>query len=165
MTSHDSVTFAAEMTMLAEVFGEKLSEPRLRAYFSALEEYPIDAVQQACRRAIKASRFFPKPADLLEMLHGNLDDRAMFQWAQVMLRAKGQPNEMDDIAERAVEMMGGWREQIQWLRLIHATHRDEENQRRFFVQMYRAASQRAAGAFTMLDSGEPMKQLPLAEDR
>ena len=160
MTSRDSVTFATELTMVAEVFGEALSEPRLRAYYAALEEYAIEDVQAACRRAIKASRFFPKPADLIEILHGNLDDRAVYQWAQVMLRAKGQPHEMDAVAERAVALMGGWQEQIQWLRQIHATHRDEENQRRFFVQMYRAASQRAVGAILGLNGEAPKAITP-----
>lgn len=153
MTQSDSVVFATELTLLAEVFGEQLSKARIGAYFVALEAYAVEDVQAACRRAIKASRFFPKPADLIEMLHGNLDDRAVYQWAQVMLRAKGQPHEMDAVAELAVTLMGGWQEQIQWLRQIQATHRDEENQRRFFVQMYRAAAQRVAGAAMALEGG------------
>jgi hypothetical protein len=159
MTNADSAVFATEMTMMAEVYGEKLSEPRLRAYFAALEDYAIEDVQVACRQATKASRFFPKPADLIESLEGGLDDRAMYQWAQVMLRSKGQPHEMDAVADRAVELMGGWREQIQWLRMIHATHRDEENQRRYFLQMYRAASQRMRGASMALDAGDGPKRL------
>jgi hypothetical protein len=146
MTNADSAVFAAEMTMMAEVFGEALSAPRIAAYFAALEEHPIEAVQEACRRAIKTQRFFPKPADLAETIHGSLDDRATYQWAQVMLKARYQPHEMDEVAHLAVELMGGWRDQIQWLRQIHATHRDEDNQRRFFIQMYRAASQRTQGA-------------------
>jgi len=155
MTSDDRATFATEMTMLAEVFGEPLSEPRMRAYFAALEEHGITDVQAACRRAIKSSRFFPKPADLIELLSGNLDDRAMYQWSQVMLRAKGQADEMDDVAVRAVALMGGWREQIAWLRHVYASHQDEENQRRYFLRMYRAASQREAGAWMALNGDAP----------
>jgi hypothetical protein len=161
MKREDSAAFATELTMLAEVFGEKFSEPRLRGYFAALQDYSLEDVQDACRRAIKTSRFFPKPADLLEMMQGNLDDRAMYQWAQVMLKAKGQASEMDAVAERAVELMGGWKEQIMWLRQTFATHRDEENQRRFFLQMYRAACQRAQGATLALEyGGAAAKGLP-----
>jgi hypothetical protein len=165
MTARDGPTFATELTMLAEVFGERMSEARMNAYFAALEEFCIEDIQGACRRAIQTSRFFPRPAELIEALEGGLDDRAVYQWAQVMLRAKGQPHEMDAIAELAVEMMGGWREQIQWLRMIHATHRDEENQRRFFMQMYRSASQRARGARMALDPRPVPLQLNPPESR
>jgi len=159
MTASDGPVFATELTMVAEVFGERLSESRLRAYFAALEAYSIEDVQAACRGAIKTNRFFPRPADLIEMLEGGVEDRAVYQWAQVMLRAKGQPHEMDAVAEMAVEMMGGWREQIQWLRMIHATHRDEENQRRFFLQMYHAASQRVRGSAMALQAQPPPKKI------
>ena len=155
MTHDDSAVFATEMTMMAEVFGEVLSAPRMQAYFAALEEHHVEVVQEACRRAIKTCRFFPKPADLAEMIDGNLDDRAAYQWGQVMLKAKGQPHEMDDAAHEAVRLMGGWADQIQWLRQIHATHRDEDNQRRFFLQMYRAASQRLTGTTLALNGIMP----------
>lgn len=153
MTDGDRATFAAELTLLAEVFGETLSRTRIGAYFVALEDFEFSEVQGAMRRAIKTSKFFPKPAEVAELIGGSLDDRAAFQWAQVMLAIRGKPCEVDAVAHEAVRLMGGWRNAVNWLNMIHATHRDEENQRKQFLQLYRVAARRQQGTSMALGVG------------
>lgn len=80
MTRADAGAFAAEMAGLAEVFGEPVSEVRMQLYFEALSTFTLEEVRAAVRGAIRGCRFFPKPAELIEMLHGSSEDQAEVAW-------------------------------------------------------------------------------------
>lgn len=67
MTESDRERFAAVMLGLAEIFGESMSETRLRGYFAALEPWRIGTVEDMVRAAVRACRFFPKPAELIDL--------------------------------------------------------------------------------------------------
>ena len=74
MTDADRRAFAVEMALLAEVFGEQISETRIAAYFTALEDRALGEVQRAMRTAIRTSRYFPRPVELIEIIRA---ERAM----------------------------------------------------------------------------------------
>jgi hypothetical protein len=62
----DREAFAAQITYLAEAFAERMSPVRIGAYFDALNGYEIEFIRGAVEQCIKNSRFFPKPAEILE---------------------------------------------------------------------------------------------------
>lgn len=66
MIERDREAFAAQITYLAEAFGERMSSLRIGAYFDALTKYEIEFIRGAVGECIKNSKFFPKPAELLE---------------------------------------------------------------------------------------------------
>ena len=75
MTDKDREVFAFEMTMLAEVFGEQLSEARLAIYFADLAIYDCGHVVDGIRLARKTKRFFPRIADLAECIDEAVEAR------------------------------------------------------------------------------------------
>jgi hypothetical protein len=51
--------FALAMVALAEAFGVKLTEHRIRAYYEALRDLPTTALNEAFHLAVRECRFFP----------------------------------------------------------------------------------------------------------
>ncbi len=60
--------------MLAEGFGEALTEERLEIYARALADIPQDRLNIAFQRALRERSFFPKVAELRNLAVSNLDD-------------------------------------------------------------------------------------------
>lgn len=159
MTNTDTEAFAAEMLILAEIYGETVSPARIRAYFAALDDLELPAVRDAMRHAARTSKFFPRPAELRELVEGAVDDRAVFQWAQVVAATKRRSHEMDEAAREAVSMMGGW-QRVEWVSYRACTAQDEAALRKEFLQLYRVACRRAEGTRFQLGAGTDVKALP-----
>lgn len=66
MTHADAGPFAALLAELGEVYAEEVSPLRARLYFEALQAVPLAQVRRACGSLLQTSRFFPRPADILE---------------------------------------------------------------------------------------------------
>lgn len=66
---HDTndVAFSLMLDALAEAFNTTLSATRKLAYWGALEDIPLDALQRACDLAIRHEEFFPVPAKLRKL--------------------------------------------------------------------------------------------------
>jgi hypothetical protein len=80
MDERDSIRVIAAVNALAEFYGERLSDIRLELYVGALEDLTADQVEQAAKLAIKTSRFFPKPVELIELVKGSNSDIAEQAW-------------------------------------------------------------------------------------
>ena len=80
MRTEDFLKFTEYLLTLGEVFGEQISELRLEAYRAALDGYELPAIESAMRRATATLKFFPKPAELIELMEGSHDDRAGQAW-------------------------------------------------------------------------------------
>ena len=114
MTAEDRPAFAEAMHALGETFNEPVSDIRAEAYFDALSDYSLAEVNTAVRVALRRCKFFPRPAELRELLDGNAEDNAEVAWGAVLREIRrvgymGIPN-LDPRVLRAVnEMWGGWR--------------------------------------------------------
>ena len=75
MTRADRAEFAVEMALLAEVFGEQLSETRLEIYFQDLSIYDLGHVVAGLKLARQTRRFFPKPIDISECIDEAVEAR------------------------------------------------------------------------------------------
>lgn len=67
MTEQDRAAFGRHIAVLAETFGETLTEPRLEGYFLALRDLPLEGIQRAIETALACCKFFPRPAELREL--------------------------------------------------------------------------------------------------
>lgn len=138
MTRADAGAFAAELAGLAEVFGEQVSQVRAQLYFEALSTFTLDEVRAAVRGAIRGCRFFPKPAELIEMLQGSAEDQAEVAWGRFLhaLTHHGTYTSVDfgdPILHAVIQtQFGGW----------HETWKLTTDETRFahieFVKLYRA---------------------------
>jgi len=159
----DIPKFAQSMLVLGEVFNEQVSETRIEAYRIALDAYEFDAIDRAMRQAVTAQKFFPKPAELVELLEGSHDDRAGQSW-HVLLEAISDGGNasvkfLDPAAAVAVDVtFGGY---LAAARMIHEA--DEPmvaHYRKTYVQAYQTARKfprevetYRAGVFEFQNSG------------
>lgn len=81
MIPADDANFVRALLILGEAFGEQISETRIEAYRLVLEAYDIAAIEQATRKAMSTLKFFPKPAEIIEIIEGGSNDRAAMAWA------------------------------------------------------------------------------------
>ena len=77
--------FAKCFGTLCEVWEREISPTLASVYFRILEPYPIEVVERAISEAIGRCRFFPKPAELLDLINGSNEDME----ARGLLQATG----------------------------------------------------------------------------
>lgn len=83
--AQDREAFAGLMAALAETHNEALTPQRLEIYFRVLADWPIEVVAAAVDAAIRRLKFFPKPAELIELIEGSPEDRAEHAWQQFLV--------------------------------------------------------------------------------
>lgn len=83
MHEQDTTRFFEAITILGEVFDAKLSTARCTAYFEILADYAWPIVEIALKRAMREQTFFPKPAELIELIEGPRKDEAEQAWTQL----------------------------------------------------------------------------------
>jgi hypothetical protein len=115
VTSQDRRAFAELMVGIGEAYGESVSDARMEIYFAALADLPIEAIRTAATIHVRASKFFPRAAELREAIDGSSDDRADLAWVGLLQLIRrvgymGTPTWADPVAQRAaMELYGGWR--------------------------------------------------------
>jgi hypothetical protein len=82
---HDIEAFAGLMAILAELFGKDLNAQLVEIYFLALAQWPIEHIAAAVDEAVRTLKFFPKPAELIELMEGSPDDQAEHAFGQFWL--------------------------------------------------------------------------------
>lgn len=89
-------TFGLMLDQLAAVFNVRLDLPKKHAYWVALEDQKLEAVQHACAEVLKTEGFFPVPAIL--RTHAR-------EWQKVQAqRAMMPPSEREVLALREATM-------------------------------------------------------------
>ena len=83
MTNSDRPRLARFLAVLGETFGEPVSDLRAEAYFVALSDVTIEALEQSGKAALNL-RFFPRPADLRQLVEGSKEDAAELAWAAML---------------------------------------------------------------------------------
>lgn len=113
MTDDDRLALARTLKALGETFNEPVSELRAEAYFFALQDFPIDAVEAAARHAIRHARYFPRPAELREYVDGRVEDNAEAAWVQLVREVRrvgytGKPCLPETTLAVVAAMWGSW---------------------------------------------------------
>lgn len=68
MNDLDKKRFMSAMGGLGTAFKVSVSEDQFRLYWSLFNEYSIDEFETACFQFLKRGKFFPAPAELLELI-------------------------------------------------------------------------------------------------
>lgn len=116
MTPSDFDAFAELMSITAEQYGKTVSDGLMGLYWQALQPYELSAVRSALSAHITnpdTGQFMPKIADIVRMIGGRTEDRALAAWSKVdrAMRTIGPYQDVvfDDPAIHVVLVdMGGW---------------------------------------------------------
>lgn len=101
----------------AEVYGRELSEVAIRLYLAALVDLPFKDVSAAFSDLVKGSKWFPKPAEIRELVLGApipVEDEAHIEVAKAITAAREVGSNrnvvFDNETTQAVVMQafGGW---------------------------------------------------------
>ena len=115
MDNNDRSKFAEAMTGLGEIYGKTVSGILLEMYFDALKKYDLPTVGRAVRDyyTSEKSTFFPKPGELITLIEGGSEDRAIQAWSKVdkAVRSVGSYTSIvfdDKVIMSTIDQMGGW---------------------------------------------------------
>ena len=105
--------FKQYMTGLGELFDRTISKTLMDIYWKALEPFTDDVCEKAFNQLIVSSRFFPKPADFLEVIVGTDGDRALNAWLIVEKTVKkigpyASVKFEDPVIHGVIDSLGGW---------------------------------------------------------
>ena len=160
MHSGDLDAFQEIMTLFNETYGDSakpVSDLKMRLYWKILEDLSIEQLNQAVINLSRTKKIktFPLPAEILEAVTGNYEDKAeaAFEifWETVQRIGAYQSVEFQDgIIGRVVNELGGWEK---------ACHPQEDLKwyRKTFCDLYKSFERRGVGH-------EPVKCIGIAED-
>src|SRR5262249_36682570 len=146
MTKEDAIRFAKAFGLLAEAFGEGISSTRTKVYFRALGDLDIAQVERAIDMVVRDCKFFPKPAELREMIEGSQDDRAQQAWIalkKIAPRFANWPSlycEDPATAQAILATFGSWLACAEFLNTCSAEM--EASKQKEFLRNYRTESRR-----------------------
>lgn len=105
--------FLKYMISLGEIFSKEITDTLLQFYWMVLKDFAEEEITNAFNRVTLTLKFFPKPAELLEIIQGNQNDKAMMAWEKVFNTISRigtyQSVEFDDpVIHSTIELMGGW---------------------------------------------------------
>lgn len=84
-----------------------------RCYALALEDLGADAIETACRLAMRNCKWFPKPVELREMVCGTIGQQAEAAWLKVVQAIEDHGGYAsvsfdDPVISHAINACGGW---------------------------------------------------------
>ena len=112
----DRERFLKNFAALAELWGERLSKPKIELFWRALERYEDDDVAAGILEAARSCKYgFPKPADIIDFIEGSSDTKAALAWGQVLkaISDNGFYRSVrfyDPAIHTVLEALGGWME-------------------------------------------------------
>jgi len=111
--------FKQYLTALSEIFGKEVSALLSSLYWETLKPFTDAECEQVFKEMIFSAKFFPKPADFLEILRGKQEDQAVRAWVKVVdaIRRVGnyQSVKFDDpVIHSVFKFWGGWGVTADW---------------------------------------------------
>lgn len=94
------------LTLMADIHEKDISKAKVEYYWEFLESFTDEQCEMAFKKV--GRKWFPKPQDFLDVLHGSNEDRSLVGWQDVMkCLTDGKRSENLDI-NRTVSALGGW---------------------------------------------------------
>jgi hypothetical protein len=122
----DQIKFKEYMATLCELHDRTMSKLLTDLYWKVLEPFSDEQCESAFKEIIYSNKFFPKPADFIEVLQGTKKNRATEAWLEVLESVKRIGNYesvkfADEAIHSVVQTMGGWpdfcmmeNEEVKW---------------------------------------------------
>lgn len=118
MEANEKKAFFASLAVIAETVNRKISPVLMKAYWECLKDYSFSEVQRALGELlknpdIKKHPYFPLPADVVEIIEGDMNTKSLLAWTDVMraIRQVGHYNSVvfsDQLIHAVIQDMGGW---------------------------------------------------------
>lgn len=116
MTQNDFDQFQTLLQAVSELYGKPMTPFSVSIFWGALQQYDMAVVREAMNRHITNTdngQFMPKPADLIRMMQGSSQDKALQAWHKVdkAVRQVGTYSSVvfdDPLIHRVLHEMGGW---------------------------------------------------------
>lgn len=116
MRTEDFEAFVSGLSGVHAFYGKDVSPFAADVWWNALKPFDLTAVVDAFNRHLTNpdnGQFLPKPADIIRMLGGRTEDRALVAWAKVdrAVRSVGNYASVvfdDALIHRCISDMGGW---------------------------------------------------------
>lgn len=86
MNESDSNGFKTLMTGTGEIYGKKISAELVSMYWDLLKKFEYEDISRSFQRHMQnteSGQFFPKPADLIRLIEGDSDSKALIAWTKV----------------------------------------------------------------------------------
>lgn len=107
--------FAKTFAVLAEVYNREVTELLVEAYYIVLNDFTKEQFDYAVKQVLTSRKYssIPLPADLLEAVYGNPDDKALLALKELedAMAEHGAYKSVcfeDSIISTCVENLGGW---------------------------------------------------------
>lgn len=116
MHINDLDQFTETLTATMDVYGKSVSSMTIQVWWEALKKYDVGAVLTSFSEHIQNpdnGQFAPKPADIVRLIEGSTQDRALEAWAKVdkAMKRVGAFDSVvfdDAVIHLAITDMGGW---------------------------------------------------------
>lgn len=114
MNDNDKKRFGVALAALAQCYEKELSLNLQKIYWLVIrDEMSIDQFEAATFAAMRQLQWFPKPAELIKLVEGNLDDIALEAWATLVkaIDEHGGYKSIkfkDQVLAATIESCGGW---------------------------------------------------------
>lgn len=113
VNENDKTQFRLALAAMAEAFGKECPVTLQKTYWLVLSDLTIDQFKAACVTAMRTLKWFPKPAELLELANGSIDDQAEKAWLEAdrevqRVGYRGTPNITNQATIMAIRSCGGW---------------------------------------------------------
>ncbi len=113
MNENDKPRFKIAIAALAEALDYECPATRQKTYWLLFGHVSIESFESACEQAMRTLRWFPKPAELFEIINGSATDRAEAAWLlaeREVLRVGYRRSPAIDcpVTIAAIESCGGW---------------------------------------------------------
>ena len=84
MNDSDKRAFAETLTAACAVYDRKpMEKPALQLYWQILTRFTIEQFHAAMSQHLERSKFFPKPAEIVELIEGSTEDNATDAYRKV----------------------------------------------------------------------------------
>ena len=139
MHNADKKKFAVLMEMLAENFDKENSKLKIDLYFESLKDFAIGEIEGAVYQSIKSLKWFPKIAELRELIEGDPDSRALIAWRYAVdNRDESRTFEFDDpIIHYCIQEIFG-----DWISFCEKTLEELKWEEKRFIGLYQLALKR-----------------------
>jgi hypothetical protein len=137
-TAEDTDSVDQAFMALCELFGKDMSVALVKIYMRLLHRLPARSAMRAIENAIATCRFFPKPAELITLAEGSLEEQAINAWEvfSTALATVGHTSGVlfeDGRISALVDYFGGWT----YITMTWLT-RYQDKRRYEFVTAYKA---------------------------
>lgn len=144
MHNNDLMNFTSILMGMGILYHQEISDKLIEIYWQALQGFEFRDLQRAYRLHVNnpdSGQYFPKPADIVKIIEGSGETKALHAWAKVekAISQIGSYQSIifdDGLIHAVIEDLGGWIKLCNTLS-TEMSYRAHEFQKRYMVLLLR----------------------------